>query len=188
MPRTVDGDELAVRAVLGQQVSTAAARRHAARLVEAHGQALPESLRVDDGSLTHLFPRRRGPGRRRRAVGAGSGAPATPPCVPWPTTLAEGRLVLDPDADRDRARAQLEALAGIGPWTQGTIAMRALGDPDAFVAGDLGVRTAAAQLGLPTGPRALEAHSAAWTPWRAYATQYLWGSLDHPVAHLRSHP
>ena len=61
--------------------------------------------------------------------------------------------------------------------------MRALGDPDAFVVDDLGVRAAADQLDLPTGPRGLLVErSSSWSPWRAYATQYLWGALDHPVA------
>ena len=65
--------------------------------------------------------------------------------------------------------------------------MRALGDPDAFLSDDLGVRRAAAELGLGDTPARLTEHSARWRPWRAYATQYLWASLDHPVATLRRH-
>ena len=61
------------------------------------------------------------------------------------------------------------------------IAMRALGDPDAFPATDLGVRTAAAELGLPASPAALVEAAEAWRPWRAYAVQYLWAALDHPI-------
>ncbi len=183
VPRTPDGAEVAVRAVLGQQVSTAAARGATARLVEALG----EPLARPEGTLTHLFPTPealadgaadilRGPARRTTTV------------VALARALAEGALVVEPDADRDDARHRLEAIAGIGPWTSATVAMRALGDPDAFVADDLGVRAAARALGLPTHRRGLLDRSAAWSPWRAYATQYLWGSLDHPVAHLSRRP
>jgi AraC family transcriptional regulator, regulatory protein of adaptative response / DNA-3-methyladenine glycosylase II len=183
VPRAPDGAEMAVRAVLGQQVSTAAARRHTANLVEALG----DPLATPDGPLTHLFPTPdavadgagavlRGPARRTRTVETLARA------------LADGDLVLEPDADRADARRRLEAIPGIGPWTSATVAMRALGDPDAFVVDDLGVRTAAAALDLPADRRGLLDRSASWSPWRAYATQYLWGALDHPVAHLSRTP
>ncbi|MCS0638494.1 helix-turn-helix domain-containing protein [Streptomyces sp. LP05-1] len=183
VPRTVDAAEFAVRAVLGQQVSTAAARTHAGRLVTAHGTPVTDP----GGGLTHLFP---APGaltaldpeslalpRSRRAtlttlVGA----------------LAGGTLRLGPDTGWDEARAGLMALPGFGPWTVEVIAMRALGDPDAFPATDLGVRRAAARLGLPATPAALTARAAAWRPWRAYAVQYLWATDDHPVNHLPAGP
>ena len=84
-------------------------------------------------------------------------------------------------SDWQRARAQLTALPGVGPWTVETIAMRALGDPDAFTATDLGVRLAARSLGLPGTPAALTSHAAAWRPWRAYAVQYLWATGDHAI-------
>ncbi|MGW9036909.1 DNA-3-methyladenine glycosylase, partial [Streptomyces sp. NPDC055721] len=71
-----------------------------------------------------------------------------------------------------------------GPWTTEIIAMRALGDPDAFLPGDLGVRRAAEGLGLPGTPAALTARAADWRPWRAYAVQYLWATDDHPINHL----
>ncbi|GAB2921371.1 AlkA N-terminal domain-containing protein [Streptomyces sundarbansensis] len=179
VPRTVDGAEFAVRAVLGQQVSTAAARTHAARLVAAHG------VPVDDpeGGLTHLFP-----------------APAAladldPETLALPRTrrttlttlvaaLAEDRLRLDTDSDWERARAELAALPGFGPWTVESIAMRSLGDPDAFLPTDLGIRRAAGRLGLPATPAALTARAADWRPWRAYAVQYLWTVDDHPINHL----
>ncbi len=178
VPRTVDPDELAVRAVLGQQVSTAAARTHAARLVIAHGEP------IDDpgGALTHLFPAPAAlaqldpnalalPRSRRRTL---TGLVAA---------LASGAIDLGPAADWHDARARLHALPGIGPWTVEVIAMRALGDPDAFPGSDLGVVRAARSLGLPTGA-ALEAASAAWRPWRAYAVQYLWATGDHAVNRL----
>jgi len=182
VPRTPDGAELAVRAVLGQQVSTASAKGQTARLVAALG----EPLARPEGSLTHLFPTAgaiaegagpllRGPARRAMTVRTLAHA------------LAQGDLLLEPDADRVAALASLDQVPGVGPWTSATVAMRALGDPDAFVVDDLGVRAAASQLGLPVARRALLDHSAAWTPWRAYATQYLWGALDHPVARLADH-
>ncbi|SCZ01129.1 DNA-3-methyladenine glycosylase II [Streptomyces sp. 136MFCol5.1] len=179
VPRTVDGAEFAVRAVLGQQVSTAAARTHAARLVTAHG------IPVDDpeGGLTHLFPTPEAlacldpeqlalPRSRRTTLTTLVGA------------LADGSLRLGTDSDWERARAELIALPGFGPWTVEVIAMRALGDPDSFIPTDLGIRRAAQELGLPSTPAALTARAAAWRPWRAYAVQYLWTVDDHPINHL----
>ncbi|MYX61676.1 DNA-3-methyladenine glycosylase, partial [Streptomyces sp. SID8382] len=90
--------------------------------------------------------------------------------------LAGGRVALGVGSDWDDARASLGALPGLGPWTVEVIAMRALGDPDAFLPTDLGVRRAAAELGLPATPGALTRHSARWRPWRAYAVQYLWAT------------
>ncbi|MEV8564832.1 AlkA N-terminal domain-containing protein [Streptomyces sp. NPDC051322] len=179
VPRTVDAAEFAVRAVLGQQVSTAAARTHAARLVTAHG------VSVDDprGGLTHLFPAPQAlatldpdklalPRSRRTTLTTLVGA------------LADASLELGFDSDWDAARDGLAALPGFGPWTVEAIAMRALGDPDAFLPTDLGVRRAAAGLGLPSTPAALTAAAAAWRPWRAYAVQYLWATDTHPINNL----
>jgi AraC family transcriptional regulator of adaptative response / DNA-3-methyladenine glycosylase II len=179
VPRTVDGDELAVRAVLGQQVSTAAARTHAGRLVRAHGTPVVDP----DGGLTHLFPSAEQlaeldpaqlafPEARRRTL------------VSLVRALAAGDVDLREGADWDAARASLDALPGIGPWTVETVAMRAMGDPDAFLASDLGVVAAARRLGLPATPRPLLAASAAWRPWRAYAVQHLWATGVHAVNQL----
>jgi AraC family transcriptional regulator of adaptative response / DNA-3-methyladenine glycosylase II len=179
VPRTVDAAEFAVRAVLGQQVSTAAARTHAGRLVRAHGVPVEDP----EGGLTHLFPAPEAlasldpedlalPRSRRTTL------------TTLVAALADGTLKLDPGSDWDKARAQLAALPGFGPWTVEVIAMRALGDPDAFLPTDLGMRRAAAALGLPSTPAALTARAAAWRPWRAYAVQYLWASDDHPINHL----
>jgi AraC family transcriptional regulator of adaptative response / DNA-3-methyladenine glycosylase II len=179
VPRTTDAAEFAVRAVLGQQVSTAAARTHAARLVTAHG------VRVDDphGGLTHLFP------TPEELAGLDPSALALPRSRRTTLTtlvaeLADGGIRLGVDSDWDRARAQFLALPGFGPWTTEVIAMRALGDPDAFLASDLGIRRAAQGLGLPRTPAALTARAAAWRPWRAYAVQYLWATDAHPINHL----
>ncbi|MFD6492219.1 AlkA N-terminal domain-containing protein [Streptomyces sp. NPDC060188] len=179
VPRTVDEAEFAVRAVLGQQVSTAAARTHAARLVVAHGDPVDDP----EGGLTHLFP-------TPAALAA-----LDPESLAMPRTrrttfttlvaeLAEGRLHLGVESDWAEARARLLALPGFGPWTVDVIAMRALGDPDAFLPTDLGIRYAARELGLPSTPAALTARAAAWRPWRAYAVQYLWATASHPINFL----
>jgi AraC family transcriptional regulator, regulatory protein of adaptative response / DNA-3-methyladenine glycosylase II len=95
--------------------------------------------------------------------------------------LAGGAVDLGPGSDWQQARAQLGGLPGLGPWSIETIAMRGLGDPDAFTAGDLGIRAAARQLGLPATPAALTSRASAWRPWRAYAVQYLWATGDHAI-------
>jgi AraC family transcriptional regulator of adaptative response / DNA-3-methyladenine glycosylase II len=176
VPRTVDPAEFAVRAVLGQQVSTAAARTHAGRLVRAYGDPVPDP----HGALTHLFPTPQAlaamdpsdlamPQSRRRTL------------TGLVEALGQGELDLGLGADWREARIRLNALHGFGPWTVESILMRSLGDPDAFIAGDLGIRLAAAQLGIPGTPRALTDHSHLWRPWRSYAVQYLWATGDHPI-------
>ncbi|MFJ2171809.1 AlkA N-terminal domain-containing protein [Streptomyces sp. NPDC087851] len=179
VPRTVDAAEFAVRAVLGQQVSTAAARTHAARLVRAYGEPVDDP----EGGLTHLFP------SPAALAGLDPEALALPRSRRTTLTtlvaaLADGALRLGPDSDWEEARARLTALPGFGPWTVEVIVMRALGDPDAFLPTDLGIRRAAAHLGLPSTPAALTARAAAWRPWRAYAVQYLWAAEDHAINHL----
>jgi AraC family transcriptional regulator, regulatory protein of adaptative response / DNA-3-methyladenine glycosylase II len=154
MPGTVDGGELAVRAVLGQQVSLAAARTLAGRLVQLAGEPLDEP----DGTLTHLWPRPEAiaeaaprmpmPRSRQRTLAA------------LATALADG-LVLE--------RAALLELPGIGPWTAEYIAMRALGDPDAWLPTDVGVRRGLERLGV--GEEAADA----WRPHRTHAVRHLWG-------------
>ncbi|MEU6658211.1 AlkA N-terminal domain-containing protein [Streptomyces sp. NPDC046821] len=179
VPRTVDEAEFAVRAVLGQQVSTAAARTHAARLVTAHGEPVDDP----EGGLTHLFP-------APTALAA-----LDPESLALPRSrrttlttlvraLADGTLPLGPESDWDETRTRLREIPGFGPWTVEVIAMRALGDPDAFLPTDLGMRRAAKELGLPHTPAALTTRAAAWRPWRAYAVQYLWATDDHPINSL----
>jgi AraC family transcriptional regulator of adaptative response / DNA-3-methyladenine glycosylase II len=175
VPRCVDGPELAVRAVLGQQVSTAAARTHAARLVARHGQP----VRDPGGGLTHVFP------TPDALVGADASLPASRrhTLATLVEALSDRTLSLGPGCDRDEALSVLAAMPGIGPWTAQIIAMRALGDPDAFPASDLGARRGAQALGIPSTPAALSQYAAPWRPWRAYAVQYLWAATDHPVNH-----
>jgi AraC family transcriptional regulator of adaptative response / DNA-3-methyladenine glycosylase II len=180
-PGHVDGGELAVRAVLGQQVPVAAARRLGARLVAGYGTPLQRP----DGPLTHCFPT------------AETLAAADPAALPMPraraaalsalaAALASGELSLHPGADRDRVEARLLAMPGIGPWTAACIRMRALSDPDAFLPGDAGVLDALARVGaLPVpGRRGARAAAAAatlaagWRPWRSYAVHHLWAWLE----------
>lgn len=175
----MDAAEFAVRAVLGQQVSTAAARTHAARLVTAHGVPVEDP----EGGLTHLFP------TPEALAGLDPEALALPRSRRTTLTtlvaaLADGSLRLGEGTDWEQARAELTALPGFGPWTVEVIAMRALGDPDAFLPTDLGIRRAAERLGLTATPAALTARAAHWRPWRAYAVQYLWTVDDHPINHL----
>jgi AraC family transcriptional regulator of adaptative response / DNA-3-methyladenine glycosylase II len=176
IPRTVDERELALRVVLGQQVSLKAARTHARRIVEAYGQPVADSA----GGLTHVFP------------AVEHLAEIDPAHLAFPKSrqrslttliraLADGEVVLDAGCDWNRAREQLLALPGIGPWTAEVVAMRGLGDPDAFPVSDLGVRLAAKQLGLPGDIHPLAERSIRWRPWRSYATQHLWTALDHAV-------
>jgi AraC family transcriptional regulator of adaptative response / DNA-3-methyladenine glycosylase II len=166
VPGHADGDQLAVQTVLGQQVSVAAARTAAARLVAEHGDDL--DLRGDH-VVTRLFP-----------------SPATlaavdPATLPMPRSraraltglaaaLAAGAVRLDRSTDRAETRAALLALPGIGPWTADYVAMRALGDPDVFLPTDLGVRNAARELDIDD----LAARSETWRPWRSYALMHLW--------------
>ncbi|MDT5312038.1 MAG: AraC family transcriptional regulator [Mycobacterium sp.] len=176
IPRTVDESELALRVVIGQQISVKAARTHAGRLTEVYGSPIDDS----NGLLTHVFPSVEQladldtahlafPTSRQRTF------------VGLVRALADGDVVLDPGCDWNRAREQLLALPGVGPWTAEVIAMRGLGDPDAFPVTDLGVLAAARTLGLPADPRELKEHSGRWRPWRAYATQHLWTALEHDV-------
>jgi AraC family transcriptional regulator of adaptative response / DNA-3-methyladenine glycosylase II len=176
IPRTVDENELALRVVIGQQISVKAARTHAGRLAAAYGSSIDDA----NGLLSHTFPSVEQlaevdqahlafPKSRQRtfmAVVRG---------------LAEGDVALGPGSDWNHARQQLLGLPGVGPWTAEMIAMRGLGDPDAFPVTDLGVLLAATSVGLPTDARALTEHSGRWRPWRAYATQHLWTALEHDV-------
>ncbi|HEV7943154.1 MAG TPA: AlkA N-terminal domain-containing protein [Solirubrobacteraceae bacterium] len=172
VPGHVDSDELAIRAVLGQQISVAGARTLAGRLVCAYGERLQQPI----GEVTHLFPSASAlacadqkllpmPASRRRALIGLAGA------------LAAGELALDAGADRARARRQLLGLPGIGSWTADYIGLRALRDPDAFLPGDLGVRRALEALGRDGRPAAARSISQQWRPYRAYAVIHLWAQL-----------
>ena len=162
VPGAVDGFEMAARAIVGQQVSVAGARTVLGGLVAEYGEPLAQP----DGGLTHRFP------------AAAALAEADPAALPFPRTRAEalvtvarlaagGELRLDGQADPGEVRAALTAVRGVGPWTASYVAMRALGDPDAFLPGDVGIRHALARL----GPGADDER---WRPWRSYAVMHLW--------------
>ena len=177
VPGTLDPEAMTLRAVLGQQVSTAAARTHAARLVAAFGEPLAEP----SGGLTHLFPRAAALAADPERVAAVARMPGTRirTLLTVAGALADGSV--DLAAPSPTVRAALLELPGVGPWTADTVRMRALGDADAFLAADLGVVRAARRLGLPDAPRALEMRSHAWSPYRAHAVQYLWTTGVHAV-------
>ncbi|NED98833.1 AlkA N-terminal domain-containing protein [Phytoactinopolyspora halotolerans] len=173
VPGAADGAELAVRAVIGQQVSVAAARTVAGRLVAAYGKPLDAPV----GSVTHTFP------------SAAVLADVDPAAFPMPgrrqrtlheltSRLAAGRIRLDIGVDRDEAERELLTVPGIGPWTASYIRMRVLHDPDVFLPTDLGVRHGLAALGLPGDPRAAAAHAQRWRPWRSYALMHVWTAIE----------
>jgi AraC family transcriptional regulator of adaptative response / DNA-3-methyladenine glycosylase II len=179
VPGHVDGDEVAIRAVLGQQVSVAAATRLAAVLTERYGESVSPS-----GPLCRLFP------------AAATLAKLDPAELPMPRArgrtlvelcraLADGGVRLDAAADRDEVAASLRAIKGIGPWTVSYVRMRALGDPDAFLPGDLALRRALERLGRPTGGADATDVAQAWRPYRSYAMVHLW-SCDPGAS--RRHP
>jgi AraC family transcriptional regulator of adaptative response / DNA-3-methyladenine glycosylase II len=172
VPGAFDGFEIAVRAILGQQVTVAGARTVAGRFAQALGDALetpfaalttvfPAAARVADtpaGRIARLGM----PGARARTILALARA------------VADGALVLMPNADIDATLERLRALPGVGEWTAQYIAMRALAWPDAFPHTDFGVMKA---LGTKDAKRVLAAGEA-WRPWRAYAVMHLWNSLQ----------
>ena len=177
VPGSVDGPELAARAVLGQQVSVAGAGTLAGRLVALRGEALPDALAELGGPLTHLFPVPAAlAGLEPGEIGLPAARHGALVGLAW--ALERGEVALDAGADREDAVRRLLTLDGIGPWTASYVAMRALGDPDAFLPGDLGVRRASARLGLSKSPRGIEALATRWRPWRSYAVQHLWASLE----------
>ncbi|HZS35290.1 MAG TPA: AlkA N-terminal domain-containing protein [Polyangia bacterium] len=167
VPGAWDGFELAVRAILGQQISVARATALAAKLVAACGAPL------DAGhGLTRLFPTA---AEVARADVAALGMPRARArsIVALAEAVARGDLTLARGRDLDETTAALTALPGIGPWTAQYIAMRALGEPDAFPSSDLGIRHALARAGLSTASE-IERRAERWRPWRAYAAMQLW--------------
>ncbi|MGD1033293.1 MAG: AlkA N-terminal domain-containing protein [Candidatus Dormibacteria bacterium] len=176
VPGSAEPFETAVRAVLGQQVSVAAARTLAGRLVVRLG----EPLSLPAGAITHLFPT---PERLAEAGldGIGLTGRRIESIRALSRAVATGELDLS-GSDPGRADAVLAGLPGFGPWTRAYIAMRALGDPDAIPIGDLGLRRAMERLGEPADPRSLARRAELWRPWRAYAALHLWSSLAPPTS------
>ncbi|WP_145779014.1 DNA-3-methyladenine glycosylase 2 family protein [Micromonospora taraxaci] len=170
LPRAVDGFEMAVRAVVGQQVSVTAAQKTLTRLLthqvdhevdEADGDRMRGFLSAEE--LLGLPDSGFGMPSARRETLRGLAR-----------VVADGALDLAPGVDREEAVRQLVALPGIGPWTANYLAMRALGDPDILLSTDLAVRRGAAALGLPDTQKTLDGYAERWRPWRSYATIRLW--------------
>ncbi|MDQ4075314.1 MAG: helix-turn-helix domain-containing protein, partial [Chloroflexota bacterium] len=172
VPGAWDGFEMAVRAVLGQQVSVRAATMLSGRFAAALG----EPIETPFDSLTHLSPSAEhvAAATVEEVIALGIITSRARAIVMLAQAVAEGQLALEPGVHVPATLEQLQALPGIGTWTEQIIAMRALAWPDAFPHTDLGIRKA---LGEPDAKRVLE-RAEAWRPWRAYAAIHLWHSLE----------
>jgi len=172
VPGAFDSFEIALRAILGQQISVKAAITLAGRFVAAFG----EPVETPFPALTHLSPtaERVAGARPEELVSLGITAARARSILALARAIADGEVALEPGADVEETQARLKELPGIGEWTAQYIAMRALSLPDAFPATDLGIRKA---LGETNTPRVLQI-AKAWQPWRAYAAMHLWKSLE----------
>jgi AraC family transcriptional regulator of adaptative response / DNA-3-methyladenine glycosylase II len=172
VPGAFDSFEIAVRAILGQQISVKAAITLAGRFVAAFG----EPIETPFPALTHLSPtaERVAGAAPEDLVSLGITAARANTILALARAIADAKIALDPGVDVEKTLVRLKELPGIGEWTAQYIAMRALSWPDAFPATDLGIRKA---LGETSTPRVLEM-ARAWQPWRAYAAMHLWKTLE----------
>jgi AraC family transcriptional regulator of adaptative response / DNA-3-methyladenine glycosylase II len=194
IPGSLDATEMLTRAVLGQQVSVAAARTAVERVVDALGEPMPAAIAgtalsepaVSGSSLSgprvdRLFPTARalaesvvaattGPATRRAALARAAAA------------IADGTLSLDVGQTREDFTAGLEAIPGIGPWTANYMALRVLGSTDVLLTGDSAVRAGAKALGLPSDARDLATAVAPLAPWRSYLMMHLWRAASSSPA------
>jgi AraC family transcriptional regulator of adaptative response / DNA-3-methyladenine glycosylase II len=183
LPGTVDPVEMLFRALVGQQISVAAARTHLGRLAAAAGDPLP----VPHDGLSLLFP-------TPAAIAAHGGTVLTGPAtrianiVRIAERLAAGELALGYGDDPAEQRAALTAEPGIGAWTADYVAMRVLGDPDVLPTGDVALRTGAARLGLSSTPKDLAEWGRTVSPWRSYASLHLWRASAGTPASDRKAP
>jgi AraC family transcriptional regulator of adaptative response / DNA-3-methyladenine glycosylase II len=170
-----DGFELAVRAILGQQITVTAARRLAGQLVTLHGKPIKRSLAAHP-FLTHTFPT---PKRIATAKSIGLGMPTArlASLKALAQAAADDPNLFRPLGTTKEAIARLRTIPGIGDWTAQYIALRALREMDAFPASDIGLLRGAAKLdGAPATPTSLLTRAESWRPWRAYAAQHLWAA------------
>jgi AraC family transcriptional regulator of adaptative response / DNA-3-methyladenine glycosylase II len=169
VPGALDGFEIAVRAIVGQQISVVAARTIVGRLARMLGEPVPV-----DGLLA-AFPL---PGAVAESSLEGLGMPASRLATlrALAQALGDGALDLSPTADHAETRRALLAIRGVGPWTADYVALRALGDRDAFLPSDLVIRQVLGEVGTPVSAAAAEQQSQVWRPWRAYAVAHLWAS------------
>ncbi|HEY7927546.1 MAG TPA: AlkA N-terminal domain-containing protein [Candidatus Dormibacteraeota bacterium] len=175
VPGCVDGVEIAIRAVLGQQVSVARATALASRLTEHVGAPLPRPRH----GVERIFPTAAAVANADLG-GLGLTGERAATLRRLTVAIANGDIDLTPGADAPETVRRLLSIRGIGAWTATYVAMRGLRDPDAFPAGDLGLRRAVAQAGGENGA-ALLSRAERWRPWRAYATVHLWNQLSHPA-------
>jgi AraC family transcriptional regulator of adaptative response / DNA-3-methyladenine glycosylase II len=206
VPRAVDGFEMAVRAIVGQQVSVSGARTTLTRLIRAAAGTI-DGPAADNAAADNAATGKAAAGKAGvKTDGAGApeagvdragharltGFPSASVVADLPDSafgmpaarratiralaeaVASGKLSLEPGVDRDEAVALMMELPGVGAWTAGYVAMRAIGDPDVFLPTDIAVRRGAQALGLPDKPKELEAHAERWRPWRSYALIRLW--------------
>ncbi|MFZ7096956.1 AlkA N-terminal domain-containing protein [Luteimonas dalianensis] len=178
IPGGWDGFEIAARAVIGQQVSVAAARTIAGRVAQRHGAPLPEAFAAH--GLERLFPT---PEAIVDADLDGIGLTRTRAQTLRTVARAvlDGQVHFQPDATLDDFVAHWSALPGIGPWTAHYIALRALGHPDAFPDGDLVLQKAITTDGVRMPARALRERADSWRPWRGYAAIQLWREASTPT-------
>ncbi|GAA3896770.1 AlkA N-terminal domain-containing protein [Microbacterium invictum] len=180
VPGAADPHEMLIRAMIGQQISVAAATTALARLTDALGERVAGTAGAAEfAGLDRLFPTMaaiaehghevlRGPGARIRAI---TGAAAA---------LASADLILTSGDDGADQRAALLAMPGIGPWTADYVRMRVLGDPDVALPGDVAVRTGAGRVGLPSDVAPFTAWAARTAPWRSYLMTHLWRAAGGP--------
>jgi AraC family transcriptional regulator of adaptative response / DNA-3-methyladenine glycosylase II len=176
VPGAWDGFELAMRAVLGQQITVSAAQRLAGKLVAAHGKPLGNPPANADGGLTHVFPR---PEALAKADLTSLGMPRSRAAALSAVAAAAiaDKHLFDATADLDDAVERLRSIRGVGEWTAQYIALRQLREPDAFPAADVGLlRAILDHDGRPHSSAELLQRAEAWRPWRAYAAQHLWAS------------
>jgi len=177
VPGCWNGFELATRAILGQQVSVKGATTLAGRVVKTFGQPFHGA-----SGLTHLFPTPEVLAKARLAsIGLPRARAETIQALA--RAVCSGQIRFDGIVDSEAFLTRLREIAGIGKWTAQYVAMRALGEPDAFPCGDLGLLHA---LKLESS-RELEERAEAWRPWRAYAAMYLW-SIASEYRHRGSKP
>jgi AraC family transcriptional regulator, regulatory protein of adaptative response / DNA-3-methyladenine glycosylase II len=170
LPGGWDGFEIAVRAILGQQISVAAARTLATRIVQRWGEALPAAPMP---GLERLFPTPAALARADlREIGLTTARAAT--ISGMAQALLDGRVDFLAERSLDEFVARWTALPGVGEWTAHYMAMRALSDPDAFPAADLILRREATKDATPLSTKLLTERASAWRPWRAYAVIHLW--------------
>ncbi len=180
LPGAFDGFELAVRAVLGQQVTVKAARTLATRFVAAHGEAIAFDVTPPFDDLNYAFPTAQKVAMLTQDDIAKLGivSARANAIISIAQKVAAGEVDLSSNADIESTSAALQSVKGIGPWTAHYIAMRALSWPDAFPPQDVALLNALELPNTAKGQREADVIAEAWRPWRSYAVMHLWRSLD----------